>query len=173
MGRPSKLTDAIRDAIAGAVRRGVHINVAAAKAGISTATYRNWMVRGELAHEQDGDIEEREVPYLAFFEAITRAQAENEAELVEEVRTAYDAEGNPKESKWFLERRYPERWGAKLKIDMRKQVSDELLAQLREGLSEGEYRKVLQVLLTGVGESGTGGAERESEDEDPDSFPLH
>jgi DNA-directed RNA polymerase specialized sigma24 family protein len=49
-GRPTKLLDdAMRETVLEAIRHGATIEAACTAAGITSATYRNWMSRGREA----------------------------------------------------------------------------------------------------------------------------
>lgn len=105
-GRPTKYTPATRAAIVGAVRAGLPLPAAFAKAGISPSTYERWVKLAYSDPEGDGA---QYVPFLLELEA---AKAEAEAELVSEVREAAkewsDGEkarrGDWRAAAWLLER---------------------------------------------------------------------
>jgi len=104
-GRPSKLTPEVKARLVQAIEAGNYYEAACGYAGITYTTFRNWMIKGENA---------KSGTYREFFEAITRAETVAEVRMVaqwqqhmpEDYRAIRD----------FLERRFPERWGRKDKV---------------------------------------------------------
>lgn len=104
-GRPSKLTSEVKARLVQAIEAGNYYEAACGYAGITYTTFRNWMIKGENA---------KSGKYREFFEAITRAETVAEVRMVaqwqqhmpEDYRAIRD----------FLERRFPERWGRKDKV---------------------------------------------------------
>jgi hypothetical protein len=97
------------------LRNGNYIETACAAAGLSTTAFYAWMERGEA------DIEaETTSRYRDFTEAVTRARAEGEALLVQEIRAAgrgtERAVGDWKASAWILERTQPEKFGQRREV---------------------------------------------------------
>ncbi len=139
-GRPSKLTEDVKLAVVAALRRGNYRQTAATLAGISERTLYNWVERGESGEE----------PYADFLQAMKSAEAESEADLLEEIRGAQPAvpgEGGRgadlwQAKAWVMERRWPKRWAARV----RQAVTEELGAftdRLQRRLDDATYRKVL------------------------------
>lgn len=104
-GRPSKLTPEVKARLVQAIEAGNYYEAACGYAGITYTTFRNWMIKGENA---------KSGMYREFFEAITRAETVAEVRMVaqwqqhmpEDYRAIRD----------FLERRFPDRWGRKDKL---------------------------------------------------------
>ena len=104
-GRPSKLTSEVKARLVQAIEAGNYYEAACGYAGITYTTFRNWMIKGENA---------KSGKYREFFEAITRAETVAEVRMVaqwqqhmpEDYRAIRD----------FLERRFPDRWGRKDKV---------------------------------------------------------
>ncbi|MGI5873021.1 MAG: hypothetical protein ACOX8T_13440 [Bacillota bacterium] len=104
-GRPSKLTSEVKARLVQAIEAGNYYEAACGYAGITYTTFRNWMIKGENA---------KSGKYREFFEAITRAETVAEVRMVaqwqqhmpEDYRAIRD----------FLERRFPDRWGRKDKL---------------------------------------------------------
>lgn len=105
MGRPSRLTPAVSKALCEATREGYTLANAAGLAGVSAATVREWIRRGEGTDDRPGTE-----PYATFATAMARAQAEVEAEAVACIRAAAEG-GQWRAAAWLLERTHPERWG--------------------------------------------------------------
>jgi transposase len=149
MARPSKLTPEVHERIVAAVRAGNYAGPAARSAGISEATYYRWLKRGE---------EETSGRYRELYEAVRRAEAEAEVEVVARLRKAVPDDWRAGLA--FLERRYTERWG-------RRQAHEHTGAggaplRLGEGIfDDPETRKALHEALRAAGRTragGTGGA---------------
>lgn len=106
-GRRSKLTPEVQERIIQAIRAGNYRETAAAYAGIHIGTFYRWLQKGERA---------KSGPYREFREAIERAEAEAEVRHVAIVAKA--ATDDPKAAMWWLERRFPDRWGRR-QFDLR------------------------------------------------------
>ncbi|MFY9134057.1 MAG: hypothetical protein WBL79_02815 [Bacillota bacterium] len=99
------MTSEVKARLVQAIEAGNYYEAACGYAGITYTTFRNWMIKGENA---------KSGTYREFFEAITRAETVAEVRMVaqwqqhmpEDYRAIRD----------FLERRFPERWGRKDKV---------------------------------------------------------
>lgn len=89
------------------VRDGVSPEIAARAAGIAASTYYLWRSKGR--ETQDG-------PYSEFSEAIENAIAECEARALRVIQRA--APKNWQAAMTMLERRFPDRWGRRERIDV-------------------------------------------------------
>lgn len=98
-GRPSKLTDELQEKLCDRLRQGNYYEAACGAVGIEYQTFRNWMQRGEQA---------KSGKYFEFFEAVTRAEYEAEARMVEMWQAQMPEDWRA--ARDFLARRYPERW---------------------------------------------------------------
>lgn len=119
-GRPTKLTSEIQNKIVTAIRAGNYIETAAAYAGISKNTLYDWLKRGarekeRLERNPRARIKKSEAPYVEFSDAVEKAMAE--AEIRDVAIIAKAAEENWQAAAWRLERKYPERWGRREKIE--------------------------------------------------------
>ena len=129
-GRPSGFSREIAERIVSAIKAGGYVETAAAFAGVSKDTFYAWLKRG--ASEKSG-------PFKEFSDAIGRAIAESEmryVSIVAKAASGYDVvrertvvgmdikgnpintvttekshEFNPQAAEWWLERRFPRRWG--------------------------------------------------------------
>lgn len=121
MGRPSKLTEERQETICEALRKGVSIEGACQLAGVSDRAYYKWRERGkgELQRVEEGHqncrVRKDEKPYVQFFQETTRAIGESEEYLVEKIYEA--APETPNAALRLLERRFPERWSKKQKVE--------------------------------------------------------
>lgn len=100
VGRPTKLTNEVQEKILQAIRGGNYREVAARWAGIDPVTLTRWMRRGEQG---------RRGPYVQFCQAVL--EAEQQAELRAVALIMKGAASDPNHAKWWLERKFHERWG--------------------------------------------------------------
>ena len=116
-GRRSKLTPEVHDKIVAAIRAGNYAKVAAEYAGISERTFYTWIQRG--SEETDGI-------YTRFAEAVQRATSEAEVRAVAMVQQ--HMADSWQAAMTFLERRCPQRWGRRdriqVEIDPRKALAE-------------------------------------------------
>ena len=109
MGRNCKLTKELTEKICELIRSGNYVKVAAQACGICEGTYYNWVKQGEKA---------KSGKYFEFLKLTTRAKAEFETTAVKEIGYKYKS--------WLLERRHPDRWGNKQKIEHSGDISYEV-----------------------------------------------
>lgn len=107
MARPTELTPKLQKKIVGMVHHGVSPEVAAVAAGVAKRTYYNWMAWGR---EQDDG------PYLQFLQAVEKAVAECEARAAHVISRAFPTSWQS--AMTLLERRFPDRWGRRERIDV-------------------------------------------------------
>ena len=100
MARNTKLTPECQAKIVTAIRGGNYAVVAAQSAGITEATFYNWLQRGK----SDGSG-----IYFEFLESIKEAEAAAELEAVAHVRLA--GHETWQAAMTWLERKFPKRWG--------------------------------------------------------------
>jgi hypothetical protein len=127
-GRPTKLNYELIDQIADLVREGNYIETASAVAGIDKNSLYRWLKRGAREVERlaknpklKGKIEEK--IYVDFSDAVKKAMAESEADDLENIKKA--SREDWKASAWRLERRFPNRWGRKEKVDIDANMKNE------------------------------------------------
>ncbi len=120
-GRIPKIDGATVNRILTLLKVGNTNEIAAEAAGITKATFYNWMKRGrkaKLALEEDEDINvpDSELVYVDFFDSVKKAKAEAIASAVVNVRTAMPT--NWQAAMTFLERRDPDHWGRRDRLDV-------------------------------------------------------
>lgn len=103
MGRRSKLTQEVHDAIVGAIQLGASARIAAASAGIGERTFHTWMRR-------------RDGPYRQFRQDVQKARASHAIDALEIIHRA--AETKWQAAAWLLERRHGYCRGAALGDDL-------------------------------------------------------
>lgn len=99
---PAGLTDEVRAKIIEAIRKGNYRCVAAQHAGVNQSALSRWMTKGK--RDASG-------VYHDFRKAVLEAENAAEIEAVGFVRRAAEG-GDVKAAQWFLERKFPDRWGA-------------------------------------------------------------
>lgn len=122
-GRPSKITEDIIYAIGDLVLAGNYRQVAAAASGVSKATLKNWLAKGEelmdveLDAESEGDVVQMDAAqmlYVEFVHVIRTCEAHSETDLLAEAR-----EGTLgwQAAMTIMERRWPTRWRRRDEIE--------------------------------------------------------
>lgn len=111
-----------------AVRAGNYIETAAAYAGVAKSTLYDWMKRGarerqRLERNPKARAKKSEAPYVEFSNAIQKALAESEMFDVATIGRA--SRDNWQAAAWRLERKFPERWGRKERIEHEGKVTVE------------------------------------------------
>jgi hypothetical protein len=105
IGRPSKLTPAVKQRLLDAIRAGNYFEAACVYAGIGETTFYRWMERGEKASSGE---------YREFWESVKKAEAEAEARVV--ALWQQEIPGNWQAARDFLARRFSDRWSPKEKV---------------------------------------------------------
>lgn len=134
-GRPTKLTPEVTEAIVDSIKEGAYLETATEAAGIGLSTMYLWLDRGA-----DG-----EEPYAAFLEAVTRARAEAEIDLLRAVRKG-DAKGTgfgeAKAAAFLLERTRPNRYAQRVNVKVEEAVT-KVLEGVRRICSPEDFARVL------------------------------
>jgi len=106
MARRTKLTPETKEDIVKALRAGNSRRDSALYAGISEQTFYSWMSRG-----RDG-----EPLYIEFLEAVEKAEAQSVVRNVAIIQRA--AEETWQAAAWWLERKRPDDWGRRQRMDI-------------------------------------------------------
>lgn len=149
-GAPTLLTPEVQEKIVQLVRAGNYFATACGVAGVAYSTVMEWIQRGEDLHARGNTPEHK-----AFAEAVRKAQAEQEALLVNAVRMAaeVDPKGQPKGSRhwmsaaWLLERKYPKHWSRQDTTIIRHEhdvIPGPVVATSIEGTSPDDAREALK-----------------------------
>lgn len=109
MPRLLKLTAERSEKIIGYLRAGAYIETAAAAAGISKQTLYNWLRRAAAEDEEDPS-------FAKFAAAVEEAQALAEVRDIALIGKA--AETQWQAAAWRLERKSPERWSRKDRVEL-------------------------------------------------------
>lgn len=107
-GSDAKLTDETTERICVAIRQGATLESAAIYAGVPRSTFHDWLRRGRQPGARN--------PYKAFVAQIDEALAHFEVNAVAQIAKA-GADGEWQASAWRLERRYPDRYGRRTRIE--------------------------------------------------------
>jgi transposase len=130
VARPSKYSPATVAKIVKALGQGASYEVAAAAAGICYETLNTWR---------------KERP--EFSEALQAAEAKAEVRWLQQIDKAAK-EGTWQAAAWKLERRYPERWAKRERIDLNIRKQAEQLAK-EHGLDAAELVAVAEQIVNG------------------------
>jgi len=138
MGRPTKLTDDTIQKLETTIAAGNYYEAACRFAGISYTLFREWIKAGQEVRDGKRKRTQKNLKFLEFLEVMERAGAKAEIRMV--ANWQMHVPTNWQAARDFLERRYPERWGKKSRvesiekyIDLSKLSDDQL-----ERLSRGE-----------------------------------
>ena len=107
VGRPTKLTPEVTERILSAIRAGNYLDTSAAHAGIHRDTLHAWLRDG--ANNKSPDLRQ-------FSDAVQKAIGD--AESMHVARIAAATQKHWQAAAWWLERRYPDRWGQKLRQEV-------------------------------------------------------
>ena len=109
MAAARKLTEEAHASIVDALRAGNYVEDAVAAAGLHKATYYRWIEQGEADLEHDKDTAQ-----ARLCDAVRQASAASEVEYLTIIREAGER-GQWRAAAWFLEHRYPDKWGPRSK----------------------------------------------------------
>lgn len=151
-GRPLILETSphIRAALLDAMRQGHFPETAAALAGCSVSSLRNWIRRGATADrrlEEGLQVDPGEWVFLEFFRDASKAQAEAEARDLDRLDALADQDWRA--VAWKLERRHPDRWGrntTRVEHDITPRAADRAEALIDELRLDDEARAALDLL---------------------------
>lgn len=153
MPRPSKLTDETIEKIKNAIKLGTTLYRAGELAGVSSNTVRVWMRQGEK------DIADgKRTRHSRLVEGVQEMTAKV-ASLVEgSVLHAALHDRDIKASTWWLERRLPEEYGRrdKVEVEVKQQLTEEFFDMLRERLDDETYQRVLSAVAGNDGSDTAG-----------------
>jgi len=105
-----KFTPELQERIVAFLRGGNYVETAAACVGIHKDTFYDWCKKGRKGIK----------PYASFVEAVDKAMAESEARDVTLIGKA--ATVNWQAAAWRLERRMPQKWGRRDRMELEAQL---------------------------------------------------
>jgi len=106
-GRRSKLTDEVKGRLIAAAERGLDHDAMADVAGISRATFYNWMAKGRQA---------KSGKFFELLDALTRAKSVGEDALVALIE--HHAKKDWRAAAFLAECRRPDRYGRKRRVEL-------------------------------------------------------
>ena len=104
-GRPTKLTPEVQEVIVDGINAGLTFGLTCARAGVTYATFYNWLEKGEAA--KSGAL-------MEFFDAVERAKADSALRLVSQI--TLQAPTDWRAAAFMLERRFPDDYGKRSEI---------------------------------------------------------
>ena len=104
-GRPTKLTPDVQELIVDGINAGLTYGMTCARAGVTYATFYNWLEKGEVA--KNGIL-------MEFFDAVSRAKADSALRLVSQIMLQAPADWRA--AAFLLERRFPDDYGKRSEI---------------------------------------------------------
>ncbi len=136
-GRPLKITSEIQAKIVDAIKAGNYIETAAAYAGIHKSTLYDWLKRGEREKQRVAGtkkkIAKKEEAFVIFSDAVEKALAD--AEVRDVMLIAKAAQVDWKAAAWRLERKFPDKWGRKDRVDAEVKHSGQIDSNQKVDLS--------------------------------------
>jgi len=132
-----KLSPEVENKILEVLREGNFREVAARAAGITGRTLKRWMAAGK---------DEPEGPFGAFHRAVLEAEKDAEEKAVRTIRAA--GEKDWRALAFFLERRFPERWGRRdPRIELTGKNGAPIEMEMLHGLTDEERIARISSLL--------------------------
>lgn len=126
-GRPTKISPEICEDIVKYIKAGNYPEVAASLAGVSRKTFYNWLKKGHKSKSNG--------VYKQFLHSIKKAESYAEAAAVERIRKA--GEDNWQALAWWMERKHPDKWGRKQRVEM--EHSGEVKQEVKLHITDPEF----------------------------------
>lgn len=130
VGRKTKLTEEMIEEIAKHIELGMINKDVAQLVGISETTFYNWMNEGENSKD-DNNI------FRKFYLKVKEAEAKAIKRNLAIIQRAAN-EGNWQAAAWFLERKRPEDWGRKDRVNINADDGIIIKVEKVEGREEKE-----------------------------------
>lgn len=131
MARPTKLNTEVHEAVCKALRAGNNRPASCAFGGITYQTMLNWSKRAQASIQalQGGEsIDDSELPFVEFLEGVQKAEGQAEVGAVAIIQKAAreGIDGQWQAAAWWLERKFPDRWGRRERIDRREPIGEKI-----------------------------------------------
>lgn len=166
-GRPTDLTPQVIEDVRRLLPTALYVETVADYLGITRFSFRNWLRRGakeakRLRRNHRSRVKIREQVYLEFFNVYKKALAEGELYSTGTIKKAAIEQWQA--AAWLLERRSPEKWGRKDRvehsgaIDQTKTVKHEydITVRIEQLMSEYDALAARQAPALGNGKNGNG-----------------
>ncbi|GMV18337.1 MAG: hypothetical protein AMXMBFR56_65610 [Polyangiaceae bacterium] len=137
MGRPVGITPEIQKRLVLSLKIGNYRETAAAEAGVSPRTFREWMRRGARA---------KKGVYYDLHQAVLIAEAEAEGSAVQTIRKA-SREGDWRAAESYLERKFPKRWSRHINLTLGEELQ-KLLKVAERVLDDDNFGKLLEAITS-------------------------
>lgn len=111
-GRPSKLSEKVKEKFFAAISNGHTYESSCALAGISERAFYQWKAKGTDNNEK------RNSEYVQFVQELAEKEALAKIKLLSDIQKSDSWQAKA----WILERRWPEEWGRKDKVSVEKEV---------------------------------------------------
>jgi hypothetical protein len=128
-GRKSKLTTELIEKISTEIENGSYQKVAARKCGVGESTFYAWMEKAEGG--VGGQFQE-------LMEAVQNASAVAESRAIQTIL----ADNSWQSKAWYLERRFPERWRRKDRLDSHHTREPKVVFHTIKQMSEQEWNEM-------------------------------
>lgn len=160
--------------IAKMLAAGHYVNVACGAAGVSEASFYSWLEKGEAVRESVQDAEDqdeardgltdRDRAFLEFLEAVEKGSAACEVRHLRRIDKASE-DGTWQASAWFLERRFPRRWGRfdRVEATTNAGVTDPVS---EAALKDREIRATVNALIESISQDPDDTCATEGDDDD-------
>ena len=129
MGKRRKTREQ-RDQLLSNLREGMTIEAACAQSNISKSTFYEWLKKSG----EDGEWTKEVEAAITFSEAV----------ILDKIKRASEMKEDWRGWAWILERRFPQRWGAKREVEVNvnnpHQQSDEMFAAMVEQSNQAYAR---------------------------------
>ena len=101
----SRISKALVTRLCNTLSKTYYVETACHIVGISVKTYYNWIEKAEAGQS----------PYVDYLQALKKAEAEAERNLLQIIERAASTTWTA--AAWLLERRHPDRWGRKDRLE--------------------------------------------------------
>ncbi len=109
-----KLCDSLIIALSQAIAKGNYLVTACNLVGVTDETVRNWV--NQAFTDEEAGLTAEDSLFIRLHLALKKAEAEAESKLVNVVRESAEVDRNWIAGMTFLERRHPDRWGRRDRI---------------------------------------------------------
>ena len=145
-GRPPSYSEDKAQVILDAVKGGNFLETAAALAGVDVKTVRNWIkygIREAERWERGEEPNDKFAPMVKFAEDFRAAEADAEATAVSRIQLAGVTDW--KAGAWFLERKFPRKWGQRFNVMVDEEIGA-FLSALESKLDDDVFLEVLEIV---------------------------
>ena len=128
-GRKSKLITELIEKVSNEIEKGNYQKVVARKCGVGESTFYAWMEKAEGG--VGGQFQE-------LLESVKKASAVAESRAIQTIL----ADDSWQSKAWYLDRRFPERWGRKDRLNAHHTVEPKVVFHTIKQMSEQEWNEM-------------------------------